>query len=713
MDNQTTENLLPKIIERKLELGLKGATISFKEIDISSDKAISDTSDVIAQKLCSFSSDRALQLWNAFDTESQYALAYPDTGTFNLDLIQKLDIPGDILSKAFLAKHTTDLFALESAPLPSDLYAQAFHTIQSELLATCKQLASKHGGHERLAKFLGGFDCEVLATIVRHELAGYFIGERGTHLSIDVDDEEEEDTAVEDKVKMLQEDEFDLIGEDEFDLLGKNEFDIMGEEKDIITEEEEELIVDEEFEMMCEKRNYLRPDWSLEETEKGFRTVEHEELEYDNPELFEEPDTLQELVQAFKNGDTLPATLELTNWLHHNAPEIFSDVRNILVFHSEERGLPIWYRPNPTEEIRKENPGLAEKETPQTLYVPEAPRRKAAEDDATNEQSLTIANDEKEWLRLIRLYTITHPDRKNLKVIDEKQLYSQGMVVASILVDSGKDTKKLQTFEHLRNAVWNAVGFSVFKKWVEQLPNSARLVESSGKKRLLQEMNFLGRVAFEEDLTILHNSIERSKYAVSKLYGWFSLVKIFWNIVDKRPQFTRLASVKDDTVVWEENITCCTLIIQATLGTEKLSFSLEDLIHFREACQKPNWSKIMKESFRVLAEENHALSAVPVFHDYIDFLSVKSTNIFRITEDIKISSEADRERIRKIRKMARDHVALMTVHGENPEFVKLLFRAGVSKNKAIAGYLEEACGYLDHLFSEREKTGTGDYVLPK
>jgi len=708
MDNQTTIDLLPQIIEKKLELGLRNAAISFNEIEISFDKTISDVSDAISQKLCSVTTDRALELWNAFDAESQYVLAYPDTGAFNLDLIQKLNIPGDILCKAFLANHAKDLFALEVAPLPSDLYAQAFHTVQSELLATCKQLASKQGGRERLAKFLGGFDCEVLATIVRHEIACYFIGERGTHLSINPDDEDEdeEDTAVEDQMDFMDEDEFDPMGEDEDSIMGEREDD----------EGEDDLIADEEIGMLCEKRNYLRPDWSLEETEKGFRTVEHDELQYDDPELFEEPDTLRELVQAFKKGDTLPATLELTNWLHYNAPEIFSDVRNILVFHAEERGLPIWHRPNPTEEIKKDNREFAEtglKETAQTLYVPEAPELRAAQEDATNEQSVTIAKDDKEWLRLIRLYTITHPDRKNFKVVDEKQLSSQGMMVASILVDSGMETKKLQTFEQLRNAVWKTVGFTAFKKWVDQLPNPARLVESSGKKLLLQEMNFLGRAAFEGDLTILDNSIERSKYAISKLYGWFSLVKIFWNIVDKRPQFTRLASVKDDMVVWEENITCCTLIIQATLGTEKLSFSLADLSRFIKACQKPNWPEIMKESFRMLAEENNALSAVPVFHDYIDFLSAKATNIFRIAEDIKISSEADRERIRKVRTMAGDHIALITVHGENPEFVKLLFRAGVSKNKAIAGYQEEACGYLDHRWSEREKTGIGDYLLPK
>src|SRR5690348_8802897 len=119
MSNQTTENLLPDLVAKNFDLAGAGSKISFRDIEISNGKTAFDIGDDITQKICAATPGRALTFWNAFDAESQYQLAYPDKGAFNMDLVQKLDLRGDVLCKAFTATHAKDLFTLDAVPLSS------------------------------------------------------------------------------------------------------------------------------------------------------------------------------------------------------------------------------------------------------------------------------------------------------------------------------------------------------------------------------------------------------------------------------------------------------------------------------------------------------------------------------------------------------------------------------------------------------------------
>ncbi|HYE67685.1 MAG TPA: hypothetical protein VEA58_03685, partial [Anaerovoracaceae bacterium] len=232
-------------------------------------------------------------------------------------------------------------------------------------------------------------------------------------------------------------------------------------------------------------------------------------------------------------------------------------------------------------------------------------------------------------------------------------LEQQGKMIYTILRESGTDTKAIQTFENLWRAVWQATGFSSLMRWIHQHPDAKRLIESSGKKWLIEEMKVLGSGVFTGD--VLGDSLEESRQMVDKLKGWFSLVKIFWTITTtKNKRFINIASIENDTIVWKETITCATLIFQVALDTTKLYFSIDDVIQFCEATKQPNWLADMKMTFVQLAVGYEAPSAIPIFHRYIDFFQEKSTNAFFIANEVVLGTGIEREYVDIVRTKAND-----------------------------------------------------------
>lgn len=636
MRTETNERLLPQIIEKKLKLGLNGATISLKDFEIALGKSSFELSEIITEKICLLPTAKAEDLWSTLDETSRFKLIYPDDGTLNLELSEKLNLGGDTLQKAFVSIHARSIFDLENTPISTPAYNDAFTILQTELLAICKQLyASKPAGKRRLTEFLNGFETEFLASSIRHEIARYFIDEQGAEL-----------------------------------------------------------------------------EWDGIETDKGIEYLEKNNANDDehdeNSDNYQEPEALEGFKNTFTNGSAIITILEFTHWLQQYAPEIFSSVRNYLIFFSNERGLAIWERQNPVQEheSNEESKKPYEKIDRDAIeYNRDIPFAFARRRD--DETALVSIDSEKEYRRLIRVYSITSPLKNDFFKVGKQDFQYQGELIAKILRDTGKKTGSIQTFEQLRKAVWDAVGFTHLRQWVYKQKNPELLISSSEKKWLFDEMKVLGCRAFGTN-AIFFDSLERSKLKVVRLYGWLSLVKIFWNIADQKRRFSDLASVKSDTVVWEENITCCTLIIQLVLGTDKLFFSLDDLIKFCKLSRTPGWDNTMKQSFQDLAEQNGAISAVPIFDEYIDHLSMVATNAFRIDGQIHLATKAEREIVFAVKELAEkylNHFVDAIVNKEETEDdikekVLFLFFFGCAAIPGISKYRKEADDYLNHLIAQ-------------
>lgn len=646
MDTVTNENLLPQIIENKLKLGLGGASISLKDFLIASEKTAAELSEVISEKICSLSTARAHTIWKALDEESKFELAYSDYGTFNLSLVEKLNLRGETLKQAFTTIHAKSIFDLDAAPLSSAAYVNAFTIIQSELLATCKQLfAAKADGRERLIEFLSCFETDFIASLVRHEIARYYIDEEGAELDFDM---------VENEMGGLQ---------------------------------------------------FIGPESGEDEAD--------EEGDY-----YGQPEPLEVFNNIFIKGGTVPPRLEFTSWLQQYAPEIYSAIVNFLIFFASEQSVPVWERPNPTDE--EEN----NLDAPEASFTNNDDKDRFARinydrnpfrDRPLQKEALVSVESEKEVRRLIRVYCITSPLKKDFTKVGQQDFPAQAGVIATILRESGKETRSIQTFEELKKAVWDAVGFTSINQWVHKQNNPQRLISSSGKKWLFDEMKVLGVGAFAAD-AIFFEGLEKSKSLVLRLYGWLSLVKIFWSIADQNKRFTDLATIKNDTFYWDENITCCTLIFQLVLGTEKLFFSLKDVARFCALSRKPKWVNTMQRSFRELAEQHNAISAVPIFNEHINLLSQKGTNIFRIADQILLATKAERELVAVVKEKAEEHYQLFIESCAKKKKTEMEIRSELDFHFAftlvtsrIDSYRKEAEDYLHHLVERFSFPGDMDF----
>lgn len=577
MNTETNDSLLPQIFDEKLELGLSGSGISLKDLEISTGKSITEIGEVITEKLCSLPVKRAKSIWNALDEGSRNELTYNDYGTFNIDLIDKLNISGNDLQFAFSANLTKHFFELDNAPLSTPQYSSAFLTIQAELLSTCKQLYSaKPNGKERLIEFLNSFEIESLASVVRHEIARYYVDELGADL-----------------------------------------------------------------------------DWDMAESETGSEYIENEETEKDlleEPEEFDESEIekneLGEFKKVFVEGYIVPPALEFTYWIQNHVPEIYLIIRNLLMFFSKEQEINIWDRPNAAEP----EPGTYEDVPP--VDCNEGGHLKYMY--GSDSHGLVSIDAEREERRLIRVYSISHPLKNDFQRIYLQDFEKQGRFIAKILRESGKDTGKIQTFDELRKAVWDAIGFTGLRQWINRQEEPKRLLESSGKKLLFDEMNALAYGAFGSH-AIFYDSLEQTKNLVFKLYGWFCLLKIFWDITKQNRRFSDLATVKDDKIIWDETITVNTLIFQAVLNTDRMFFSLDDMIKFCEVVQEPQWCDTTKESFEDLARAHDAVSAIPLFHEKIDNLKELSQNIFLVADQIVLGTKNERELVEQVKLLVKDH----------------------------------------------------------
>ncbi len=621
------ENLLPQIIEQQLNLSQdKFGTLSLTSLEVATGKTITEIGNSISERICSLPIAQAKRLWSLLDNSSKSELTFHDYGRFNLDLVDKLNIRGNELHAAFVHNLKKEMYELDFAPLSEPQYFSAVERIRCELLSVCKQLnGAANNGYQRLMEFMGSFDIELLTGFVRHEIAAYYIDERGAEL------------------------EWDIAETD-----GGNDY------------QEEE------------RENEQEPDDVTDDTET-------------------EKNELLELKHIIERGYEIPPALAFTYYVQNFIPEMYVSIRHQLVFDAKEQGLHFWERPNPLE--HDENSFKAE--APQKLEINNRFENLLGRPAG---KGLVLSNMEKELNRITRLFVIGHPLKKNFQKIYLQDFETQGKIVAKLIAQTGKDCSNIQTFEDIKKAVWEAVGYTAVKKWIARQDNPKRFIESSGKKQVLDEMDVLGIRVFGEDNLIAH-SLEASRNHVSKLYGWFCLVKIFWNITNQNKRFLDLAVVKDDTIIWDEKITLNTVIFQSVLVTQRMFFSLQDVAAFCEAAKAPEWLETMKNALTDLALANDAYSAVPIFHERIEFLAAQSESIFYVAEHILLSSKKEREIVATIREIVKqcvdDFLASVIEGKKEEEDVKDLILLGFSLKLASHPELFDYKDYANR-FMERE-----------
>lgn len=632
MSKAINKDLLPQVGVYTSKNGSATVKITRKSLEVNQGKNVDEILDSISHAINSQSLVRANKLWDSLDTEIRHELVYHDAGAFNLELFSKLNLRGNIFHDAFITKNARLIFCLDVAPVSSAQYDHSFVELRSEFLSVCDQLNSSSRGKDVVLEFLKCFDPEILASLVRHEVAIHFI------------DELDSETEMEDE----------------------------------------------------------RDDLNWEDYDPATIPIHNEFAAFE---------------RAFTEGGIIPTFLFCTHWLYYHVREIFDGIRNLLITTARERSCSIWKRTNKTylsvniDRLLERAEKIKFAVTPQLLGI--TPKRASlfnSPQNVFNQSGVTTVSPANEMLRLTRLYCAGSPLSNSLGKDQTSYFGINSKITSSILTESDYDTTIIQTFDQLRQALWDVVGFTQLHKWVSEQDNPDLLLESSGKKAIFNAMNILGNEAFHHSNKILFFSVEESRSFVERLYGWFGLVKIFNEIATKQKNFRKLASVKKGSLVWEENITCCTLIFQAVLNSEKLSFSLKDISRFCTAIRKPGMSDQFKKSFHLLAKENGAEIAGNILEEYIDTLVIKGQTIFGAAEDIRISSEDDLKMFNKVKgfaKVTSDQVTRLVTELVPYEEAKTIARNNLNASllflKGSAKYRKPAFAYFDYLLSTMYK----------
>ncbi len=614
------KNLLPQIvIPAGLELNIpSNQKLSLSTIEVLLEKDTIEITTAMAQAIYDLPVERAQATWLLLDEHLQRNLLYHDHGSFNMELVQKLQVGPEKLYESFMAANSDTFLTLDTAPLNTEKYFIAFEKIRSDLLSVCKQLTSRKSSEPQfLVSFLECLGAEVLVSLVRHEIARCYIDEEHKYLHL---------------VSLIEEKEED--------------------------EETRRPFVD------VESRKEMEFGWDLtEERELEIQNYGHGELDDDQIQ----PEELTELENAFVRNDMVSSTLELTHWLQDVVPTIFKTIRETLLYYREV-GIAFWERPNP---IREE----------EEVVFSKSFKREGIEEISHIIESRTetqeIPHMEAELQRLTRVFMFKHPAREEYKASLQHHLKKYGNIVASVLIETGKPTESIQTFDQLKMSIWDAIGFTELKQWLEQQEDFKILLTSSGRKKLFDDMVLLKDSVFDQQIGLLYASLEESKNRVAMLHSWFCFTKMLWEKAHKQPRFKFLASIDDDgNLVWEEHIACCTLLVQATLGIEeKVFFSLQEMRKFCKILKKKTKEKeLVVESSSTLSIKRNESSLSKIFSKHKSVLTEKGKNLFRVVEEIKLDSHSERELVETIKESADRH-ALKFVEGIGlpTNMVKLLF----------------------------------------
>ena len=418
----------------------------------------------------------------------------------------------------------------------------------------------------------------------------------------------------------------------------------------VIRHEIANLLVDEEEEIVLrdEDDNENEYDDEDDEEEKS-RILKKCGLDSYEEYVDEEEQGLSILSHIqflIRGNDTLPADLLLTNWWQSHVPSIYEDLRSLLLFMSDHHEISLWDRSNP-DYINPETERLLNIEmSKEPDFIALFPRERK------DEVGLVPVMAPGEKQRLQRLFLMQHPLLDRMDHFTKQYFEEYGETIAIIVAQSGGDSLTLQTFEELRRAVLNVINFTALHKWVYKQDEPLKLLRSSGVKSLFDETKVLSANVFGSD-GIVYQSLEVSRRLVLRLYGWLSLVKIFWKITAVNKRFADLAAVKDDVLVWEEIITVNTLIFQATLGDNNdLCFTIDQLITVCDLINRIGWANDMKTMFYQKAEEYEALQAVEIFNSRIDLLRNRAKNIFLIAEFVLPATQQQKMIVESIKESA-------------------------------------------------------------
>jgi hypothetical protein len=195
------------------------------------------------------------------------------------------------------------------------------------------------------------------------------------------------------------------------------------------------------------------------------------------------------------------------------------------------------------------------------------------------------------------------------------------MVAAKSL---GVSVKTLTSVSKIEEVVLQGTGITALVSWLDKnKKDKDNILDASGKRRLVE---LLTELKFTVETQEYFFSFEKLKRTVADLNEWLKIVAALNKNAATQPHFLRLASSSGSGVVWRKEKIYMSLIIGITLGRERASFSISDILQLCKIIKEDSWVKDIKEklSLIIIDDLKGSLADISSIQNIIDEM-----NLFR------------------------------------------------------------------------------------
>lgn len=217
------------------------------------------------------------------------------------------------------------------------------------------------------------------------------------------------------------------------------------------------------------------------------------------------------------------------------------------------------------------------------------------------------------------------------KKLPEIKMEASIIAVLSMVAAKSLDVsvKTLTSVDKIEEIILQGAGIRALVSWLDKnKKDKDSILDASGKRRLVE---LFAELRFTPETQEYFFSFEKLKRMIADLNEWLKIVAALNKNATTQPHFLRLASSSGSGVVWRKEKIYMSLIIGITLGRERASFSISDILQLCKIVKEDNWVKDIKQKLSLIVVDDlkSSLADISSIQNIIDEMNLfKNKTIF-------------------------------------------------------------------------------------
>ncbi len=242
-------------------------------------------------------------------------------------------------------------------------------------------------------------------------------------------------------------------------------------------------------------------------------------------------------------------------------------------------------------------------------------------------------------LRITRIYfpkaykraTGYKKEQSKQKKLPEIKMEASAISVLAMVAAKSLDVsvKTLTSVDKIEEVILQGTGITTLVSWLDKnKKDKDSILDASGKRRLVE---MFAELRFTPETQEYFFSFEKLKRMIADLNEWLKIVAALNKNAATQPHFLRLASSSGSGVVWRKEKIYMSLIIGITLGRERASFSISDILQLCKIVKEDSWVKDIKEKLSLIVVDDlkSSLADISSIQNIIDEMNLfKNKTIF-------------------------------------------------------------------------------------